>query len=531
MSLPPETEAEILRLFHGEGWRIGTLARHCGVHRDVIDRILTREGTRLSGPSSSRASMLDAYRSFVIETWKRYPKLSAVRLYRMCKARGYPGGPDHFRHEVAPLRPRPVHEAFLRLRKLPAEEAQVDWGHFGEVTIGRARRRLLAFVMVLSWSRQVFLRFFLGGHMENFLRGHEAAFSAWSGVPRILLYDNLRSVVLERRGDAIRFHPTVLRFAARYRYEPRPVATYRGNEKGRVERSIRFIRTSFWPARHWRDLADLNQQAQAWCDGEAADRPWPEDRRRKVREVFEEEKQKLQSLPADSFVTDEVKEIRVGKTPYVRFDRNDYSVPSSLVRRVLVVRADLTWVQIYSGMVQVASHRRSFDAGEMVEDRDHLKELVDRKREARLGRGQDRLVRAAPEAHELLQSLAARGDNLGSAVARLLDLLDCYGANALRHAIKEALHEDAPHPRSVRHLLLKRLEEETSAPPLPVDLPDDERIRNLSVRPHSLDSYDRLAVPLSEKSSDDVDSLSSPNADPKEDIADAEDQDDSGTLA
>ena len=160
---------------------------------------------------------------------------------------------------MAPLRPRPVHEAFLRLRKLPAEEAQVDWAHFGEVTIGQARRRLMAFVMVLSWSRQVFLRFFLGAHMENFLRGHEAAFAAWSGVPRTLLYDHLKSAVLERRGNVIRYHPTLLELSTRYHFEPRAAAPYRGNEKGRVERSIRFIRSSFWPARHW-----SKQQRVSW---------------------------------------------------------------------------------------------------------------------------------------------------------------------------------------------------------------------------------------------------------------------------
>jgi transposase len=89
----------------------------------------------------------------------------------------------------------------------------------------------MAFVMVLSYSRQIFLRFFLDARMENFLRGHVATFEAWQGIPRVLLYDNLKSAVLERRGDAIRFHPTLLGFAGHYRYEPRPVAVARGNEK------------------------------------------------------------------------------------------------------------------------------------------------------------------------------------------------------------------------------------------------------------------------------------------------------------
>src|SRR5437660_8019888 len=146
----------------------------------------------------------------------------------MMHERGYRGGPDHFRHIVACHRPRRPAEAYLRLRSLAGEQGQVDWGHFGHLTIGRARRTLMAFVMVLSYSRQIFLRFFLDARIESFLRGHVAAFSGWGGVPRVLLYDNLKSVVLERRGDAIRFHPTLLHFAGDYRYEPRPVAIARG---------------------------------------------------------------------------------------------------------------------------------------------------------------------------------------------------------------------------------------------------------------------------------------------------------------
>jgi hypothetical protein len=151
----------------------------------------------------------------------------------MVRERGYRGSPDHFRHLIACHRPRPRAEAYLRLRSLPGEPAQVDWGHFGHLDIGRAQRPLMAFVMVLSHSRQIFLRFFPDARMESFLRGHVGAFTAWGGVPRVLLYDNLKSAVLERRGDAIRFHPTLLGFAGHYRYEPRPVAVARGNEKGR----------------------------------------------------------------------------------------------------------------------------------------------------------------------------------------------------------------------------------------------------------------------------------------------------------
>ena len=216
---------------------------------------------------------------------------------RWCASCGYRGGPDHFRHLIACHRPRPVAEAYLRLGSLPAEQAQVDWGHFGHLQIGRARRPLMAFVMVLSYSRQIFLRFFLDARMENFLRGHAAAFTAWGGVPRVLLYDNLKSAVLERRGDAIPFHPTLLAFSAHYHFEPRPVAVARGNEKGRVERAIRYVRDAFFAARHFADLDHLNAQAEAWCFGIAADRRCPGQDNRRIREVFAEEAPRLLAPP------------------------------------------------------------------------------------------------------------------------------------------------------------------------------------------------------------------------------------------
>jgi transposase len=199
--------------------------------------------------SPLRASRIDPYRPFILATLEKFPTLTAARLHAMVAERGYVGGPSHFRLLVAAMRPRPAAEAYLRLRTLPGEQAQVDWGHFGHLQIGRARRPLMAFVMVLSHSRMVFLRFFLDARMDSFLRGHALAFAAFGGVPRVLLYDNLKSAVLERVGDAIRFNPTLLALAGHYRFEPRPVAPARGNEKGRVERAIRYIREGFFAGR------------------------------------------------------------------------------------------------------------------------------------------------------------------------------------------------------------------------------------------------------------------------------------------
>ncbi len=258
-----ETEAEILRLYHAEKWPLGTIAGQLGLHHTTVQRVLGQAGVdpKIVAP---RPAMVDPFVPFILEQLGKYPSLHASRLFVMIKERGYPGGPDHLRRLVGRLRPKKPAEAFQRLRTLPGEQAQVDWAHFGKLTVGRALRTLWAFVMVLSYSRRIFLRFFPGAAMPFFLRGHVEAFSDFGGVPRVLLYDNLKSAVLERHGDAIRFHPTLLDLSAHYRFEPRPVAVARGNEKGRVERAIRYIREAFFAARTYTDLADLNRQADAW---------------------------------------------------------------------------------------------------------------------------------------------------------------------------------------------------------------------------------------------------------------------------
>jgi transposase len=486
-----ETEAEILRLYHAEKWKIGTIATEIGVHHTTVRRVLAQAGIP-QGTKSVRPSMAEPFIPFIIETLEKYPRLRASRLYEMVRQRGYPGRADHFRSIVARYRPRPKAEAYLRLRTLAGEQGQVDWGHFGTLTIGRATRALMAFVMVLSWSRHVFLRFYLGAHMANFLRGHVDAFECYDSVPRILLYDNLKSAVLERRRDAIRFHPKLLELAAHYHFLPRPVAVARGNEKGRVERAIRFVRDSFFAARSWKDLDDLNAQALQWCQGLAADRRCRENPALSVREAFAEEKAKLLALPPNPFPTDEWLEVHVGRTPYVRFDLNDYSVPHDCVRKTLVVVASLKTVRILDGYEPIASHPRSFDRGQQIEDPAHIQALAGAKRAAREHRGIDRLYHAVPDSQHLFSEVARRGGNLGGLTRGLIPLLDRFGAHALSDAITEALEHDTPHLSALRHILDRNRHAQKKLPPLAVELPNDPRVQNLVVTPHPLHTYDHI---------------------------------------
>jgi transposase len=484
-------ETEILRLHATEHWPVGTIATQLRVHHDTVRRVLAQAGVPTQKPV--RTSMVEPYLAFINETLAKYPTLRASRLYAMVRERGYPGAPDHFRAIVARLRPRPAAEAYLRLRTLPAEQSQVDWAHFGKLSIGRAVRPLMAFVMVLSYSRSLFLRFYLGATMPYFIRGHVEAFDHFQGVARTVLYDNLRSAVLERRDEAIRFHPTLLELAAHYRFQPRPVAVARGNEKGRIERAIRFAREAFFAARSFRDVDDLNAQALAWCEGAAAERPCPEERTRRVREVFAEEQSHLLTLPAAPFPCDERLTVSAHKTPYVRFDLNDYSIPHTHVQRTLTVLASLDSVRIVDGQEMIATHRRSFDRGAQIEDPAHIAALVADKRAARAHRAQDRLQHAAPSAKVLFLRAAERGAHLGVLTRGLLQLLASHGAAALEAAIVAALAEDAAHLGAVRHFIDQHAHARGQRPPIAVALPADPRLP-LSVKPQPLSDYHQLAT-------------------------------------
>jgi transposase len=485
-----EKEADILRLFHAEKWKVNTIAAQLGVHHTTVQRVLAHAGV-VQPFDRPRPSMADPYLPFVLETLTKYPKLPASRVYQMVRERGYRGGADHFRHIVSRVRPRPPAEAFLRLRTLPGEQGQVDWAHFGKITIGRAERVLWAFVLVLSWSRALFLRFYLNAAMPSFVRGHVDAFAFFQGLPRVLLYDNLKSAVLERVGAAVRFHPTLLELAAHYRFEPRPVAVARGNEKGRVERAIQYVRSSFFAARTWRDLDDLNQQADAWATGLALDRRWPEDTSRVVRDVFAEEQAHLLALPDDPYSTIERVEVEVGKTPYVRFDLNDYSVPHTHVRRSLVVLATPETVRVMDGLDEIAVHDRSWDRGVQVESKVHVETLEKEKATARRHRGIQRLVRAAPSAEKLLALAAERGLNLGSITSRLLVMLQAVPAAELEQAIAEAVRRDLPTLGAVRQTLDQQ-RAAVGKPPAVITRFAAAKAAHVVVQPHRLDSYDQI---------------------------------------
>jgi transposase len=487
--LSSEIRMQIRHWFFAEHWKIGTIAQELGIHADAVRTAI--ESNHFHRAQTLRPCLTDPYLPFIRQSLQQYPQLRATRIYQMLQARGYQGSVVQLRRAVATLRPhRP--EPFLRLHTFPAEQAQVDWAHFGQVMVGRARRRLSCFVITLAYSRALYLEFFFDQSMENFLRGHVHAFQAWSGQPRVILHDNLRSAVLERRGNQIHFHPRLLELCAHYHCIARPCQVRAGNQKGRVERAIRYVRESFWAGRDFTTLQECNRQALLWRDQVAHQRPWPGDDTRTVAQVFAEEQPRLLPPPLHPLNTDLILPIRSAKTIYVRFDLNDYSIPPQAVRRPLTLLASDTWVRILDGAQEIARHHRSYDRHQEVLDPAHQHALLKEKRRAFHSTPTGRLAQAAPESETLLDLAFARGESAGTQTAQLLKLLDLYGAPALRRAIAEALQRDTPRASSVAFLLRKQQPTSPSAAPK-VNLSRFPEAQSIDVQPHDLETYDELA--------------------------------------
>jgi len=489
--ITPAQHAEIRRLYYGEHWKVGTIAAQLGVHHDTVRATIA--DTQAVRRGTCRPTALDPYLPFVRATLAQYPRLRATRLYEMVRPRGYAGSVVQLRRIVRTLRPQAAPTVYRRLTTLMGEEAQVDWGAFGTIRIGHGTRPLSGFVMVLSYSRAVSALFTLDQTLESFLRGHVDAFQAWAGSARTLVYDNLKSAVLERQGSAIRFHPRLLELAGHYHFAPRPCTPGRGNEKGKIERQIQYLRHAFFAARTFTDVDDLNAQFRRWRDEVAHQRPHPEQRDQTVAQVLAQEQPRLLPLPAHPFATDVLRAVASGKTPYVRFDRNHYSIPHTHVRRPVTLLASATLVRIVAGAVEIARHARSYDTGQTIDDLAHLEGLLAATRQANPSTGRDRLRLAVPAIATLFERLAARGDALRAPTVRLLALLDDYGASELAAAVTRALERDALGAGAIAHILDTRRRQRGQKPPVSLALPDRPGVRDLDVTPHSLESYDVLS--------------------------------------
>jgi transposase len=354
-----ELWAEIRALHRVDGLSIRRIARQLRVARNTVRAVLrSAEPPRyLREPEPSK---LDPFKDRIVKLLAEYPRLSAVRVQEILVAEGYAGGMTILRDYLHQVRPKPI-QAFQRTVYQPGEIAQADWARMPDPlpdAYGKLRP-VYGFVMVLGYSRLLTVVFSFRTRLVDFLRCHAEALAFFGGVPRTVVYDNLKSVVLRRRGAEVIFNPQFLPFADRYGF--RPLATWPAepHEKGLVERPIHYLKDNFWYGRKFVSMEDLQSQGNKWRDMTCNVRIHNGLEERPV-DRFELERSHLQALPQEPYQAEEILFAKASHWGYVRLDGNDYSVPLILAGRRLAAKLDASTVRIFDQGRLMAQHARSF---------------------------------------------------------------------------------------------------------------------------------------------------------------------------
>lgn len=307
--------------------------------------------------------MLDPFKPYLVEQMN-HGVFNCNRLLLELQAQGYAGGKTILKDFVKPFRPRSEPKAVIRFETKPGEQAQVDFGSF-LFEDQRGKHRISAFVMVLSYSRTMYVEFVERQDLSTLLRCMVHAFEAMGGITQTVLFDNLKPVVLGRDGAGQpQWNPRFLDFALAVGFQPKACRPYRAQTKGRVERTIGYLRQHFWPGRVFTDLADLNHQIQAWVMGVANQRIHGTTGRRPV-ELLQEER--LQPLPPATFWAPYLLEERkVSRDGFVSYDRSRYGVPWRFAGQTVEVREMEHHVEILSNGARIALHPRAVLPGTQV---------------------------------------------------------------------------------------------------------------------------------------------------------------------
>jgi transposase len=488
VTLDEAIEAEIRRLYFAEHWCRGTIVAQLRVHPDAVERVLGRPGPKPRTAIALIPSALQPYAGFIGETLDSYPRLVGTRVCDMLRERGYKGSLRTLRRYLRRVRPMPKQEVFLRSEPLVGEQAQVDWAHVGYLELDGTRRALWVFVMVLAYSRAMWAELVLDLSVYSLLRSLVRAGQYFGGCTRQWLFDNPKIVVLERHGDAVRFHPRLLELAGALRVQPRLCGVRKPHQKGRVERAIRWLRDRFFAARAIHSLPQGNAQLLEFLTTLALEREHPRWPERTVRDVWTEEKARLLALPVPLPVTDLVQPIVADKTAFIAFDGNRYSVPSRYARGTVTLVANDEKVRLLDGREVVADHDRAWGRRQWVEHPAHREELLAQKRAGRELKGRDRLGAEVPGIDLLFARWVEAGRNVGSMTARTLGLLRLYGGQILARAVAEALERKTHDPGGLA-ILCERARLDLSQP-IPTPLEFGQHVPDRDVIPHDLGGYD-----------------------------------------
>jgi transposase len=386
--------------------------------------------------SVQKNSKLDPFKHTITRMLDTH-RYSAAQILQRIHEEGYTGGYTILRDYVNKIRPKKS-PAFLKLAFAPGECAQVDWGSYGSVKVGKTSRRLSFFVMVLCYSRLMYVEFSVSQTMEHFLACHQNAFEFIGAAPSKIMVDNLKSAVLKRiTGKAPIFNPRYQDFANHYGFTIMACGVGKGNEKGRVESGVGYVKKNLLRGLDIPDFSALNPYARNWLNTVANVRIHGETRK-KPADMFNEERGFLKPLPEHAYDVGNVSPVRASSQFRITVDTNRYSVPARYAGQSLTLKTYPDQILIYHQNDLIARHLRCYDRHQDFEEPDHAKELIDQRKKARDQKIFMRFLALSNIALDYYKELEQRRMNPLHHIRQIVALSEIYGPQKVERALQDA---------------------------------------------------------------------------------------------
>jgi transposase len=480
-----ETYCKIRLLAGQKNLKASQIAAELHLDIKTVEKWMDRQ-TFQPRKSPKRSSKLDAYKQQIIALLDRHP-YTAQQIFQQLQQTGYAGGYSILKDYVRLVRPvrKP---AYLMLEFAAGECAQVDWGQYGSVPVGSTRRRLSFFVMVLCYSRMLYVEFTLSEAMDHFLSCHRHAFEFFGGVPRKIMIDNLKvGVVRHPTGQKALFNPRYLDFAAHYGFQPVACNVRKANEKGRVENGVGYVKKNFLHGLDIPSFQAANPAAFQWRDTVANVRIHGETKQKPIA-LFEKEKPLLQSMPVMPYDCAIIQPADVSRCCHITFQSNRHSVPYLYASQRLTLKILPDQLFLFHNEKLVATHPRRYDRGRRISNPDHIRELQTQRQQARNQTLLLAFLNLCPEAESYCRKLQEKRLNAQHHIQKIVALSEIYGPDKTARAIQDALRFEAIGCEYIANILAQR--ENPGTTPGALHLTRRQDLLDLEIAAPDLTPYD-----------------------------------------
>jgi len=369
-----------IRSLAKQGYSVRAISRMTGLHRGTIKKYL-QDGVLPTYKAVNRQSTIDDYKS-LIDGWLSQQDYQATRIYELLLTQGYKGSYHTARRYVKTLKEKRDHVAYVRFETLPGQQAQVDFGDFQIECANGTKLTIYCFIMVLGFSRKMYVEFIDCCTMAQFLGCHQRAFGFLGGIPAEILYDNMKNVVIKKLIGVVEWNPIFAAFCAHYGFKPLTTPAYSPWAKGKVERPIQYLRERFWRGYVFSDLIQTNKDMATWINTVADERVHGTTHG-KVNDRFAKERGVLGLPPLSPYDISEKCYRKVHKDCQLSFDGNRYVVPHEYARKTVLLKISDGILRIFFDDKLIAVYQVPEDKGQTLahpqfyqrlkEDRDQLR--------------------------------------------------------------------------------------------------------------------------------------------------------------